>query len=303
MVQSSHRVVCNRIAAGNLGRLGGWAVDTERNQVYWSEEIFNILEWPTSVSPSLEQAFNLYPPEYRTIIRNAITNCAQAGIPLDVQLGNYIFISITDTGVGIAPAHLERVFEPFFTTKEKGKGTGLGLSMAYGFVKQSNGHIDICSELEQSTTVNLYLPKYSNAQNEIAKVEGMTHPVGTGECILLVEDDDLVRSYVHQQLEQLGYQVIVKSSGPDALEVIRQNEKIDLLFTDVVMPGGMSGRELGDAARRLRPNLKILYTSGYSEDAIVHQGRLDPGVKLLSKPYRRVELAEKLREVLDQEEV
>jgi len=221
-------------------------------------------------------------------------------LPLDVQQGDYVLISVIDTGVGIAPDHLERVFEPFFTTKEKGKGTGLGLSMAYGFVKQSNGHIDICSELEQSTTVNLYLPRYRGEQNEIAKVEGMTNPVGTGECILLVEDDDLVRGYVHQQLQQLGYQVIVKSSGPDALEVIRQNEEIDLLFTDVVMPGGMSGRELGDAARRLRPNLKILYTSGYSEDAIVHQGRLDPGVKLLSKPYRRLELAQKLREVLDQ---
>ncbi len=128
----------------------------------------------------------------------------------------------------------------------------------------------------------------------------MTATAGGGEQILLVEDDDLVRRYVQNQLEQMGYRVTVASSGPAALEIIRQQPAIDLLFTDVVMPGGMSGRELGDAARRLRPDLKILYTSGYSEQAIVHHGRLEPGVKLLSKPYRRADLAQKVRHVLDE---
>ncbi|MEA5451611.1 PAS domain S-box protein [Leptolyngbya sp. CCNP1308] len=219
----------------------------------------------------------------------------------EAQPGEYVLVAVSDNGVGIAPDHLPHVFEPFFTTKETGKGTGLGLSMAYGFAKQSNGHITIYSELGHGTTIRLYLPRYFGNQEDVPENIVMTASASGQENILLVEDDDLVRSYVQNQLEQLGYRVTVASSGPIALEIIQQQAEIDLLFTDVIMPGGMSGRELADAARRLRPDLKILYTSGYSEQAIVHHGRLDPGVKLLSKPYRRADLAQKLRDVLDEE--
>ena len=218
---------------------------------------------------------------------------------VDLTPGHYVSIAVSDVGLGITSKDLNRVFEPFFTTKERGKGTGLGLSMAYGFIKQSNGHIDIYSEIGRGTTVKLYLPKYAGLREELPEVEPMTPSISGSEQILLVEDDDLVRSYVQNQLQQLGYQVVVASNGTVALDIIRQRADIDLLFTDIVMPGGMSGRELGDAARQLRPNIKILYTSGYSEQAIVHQGRLDPGVKLLSKPYRRSDLAQKIRSVLD----
>jgi PAS domain S-box-containing protein len=214
--------------------------------------------------------------------------------------GQYVMITVSDTGTGIAPQHLDRVFEPFFTTKETGKGTGLGLSMVYGFVKQSNGHIKIYSELGEGTTIRLYLPRYMGGQNDPLDVDLSMSSVGRSELVLLVEDDALVRQYAHRQLQSLGYTVAVAENGPAALDIIRQRDDIDLLFTDVVMPGAMSGRDLADAARRLRPHLRVLYTSGYSESTIIHQGRLDPGVQLLSKPYRRTDLARKLREVLDQ---
>ena len=216
----------------------------------------------------------------------------------EAEAGQYVLITVSDSGVGIAAENLPHVFEPFFTTKETGKGTGLGLSMVYGFVKQSDGHITIYSELGQGTMIRLYLPRYLGGEGDFSEIVPMIGAVGGNEWILLVEDDDLVRHYVQNQLEQLGYRVTAASSGPAALTIIQQQPEIDLLFTDVVMPGGMSGRELGDAARRLRPDLKILYTSGYSEHAIMHHGRLDAGVRLLSKPYRRADLAQKVRDVL-----
>lgn len=231
---------------------------------------------------------------------NVYLDPAYAAQHVEAQAGQYVLITVSDSGVGIAAENLPRVFEPFFTTKERGKGTGLGLSMVYGFAKQSNGHITIYSELGHGTTIRLYLPRYLGSQEDLSESVAMAASAGGEEKILLVEDDDLVRHYVQNQLEQLGYRVTVASNGPAALEIIQQQAEIDLLFTDVVMPGGMSGRELGDAARRRRPDLKILYTSGYSEQAIVHHGRLDPGIKLLSKPYRRAELAKKVRDVLDE---
>ena len=219
----------------------------------------------------------------------------------DLLPGPYVSIAISDTGVGIEPEHLNRVFEPFFTTKPKGKGTGLGLSMVYGFVKQSNGHIRIYSELGQGTTVRLYLPRYTGDPVETQPPQLQEDPVGGDELVLLVEDDGLVRSYAQEQLERLGYRVISADNGRKALELIYQRPDIELLFTDVIMPGGMTGRELADAARQVRPDLKVLFTSGYSESAIIHHGRLDQGVQLLSKPYRRIDLARKIRHVLDQE--
>jgi CheY-like chemotaxis protein len=207
--------------------------------------------------------------------------------------------SVSDTGAGIAPQVLRRVFEPFFTTKEKGRGTGLGLSMVYGFIKQSHGHIEIYSELGEGTTVKMYLPM-TEVATPVRPERNETAAVGGSETILLVEDDDQVRHYVHERLLALGYQVIDVGDGRQALHIIRSGRQVDLLFTDVVMPGGMSGPDLAAAARQLRPDLKVLYTSGYPENAIAHQGRLQAGVHLLSKPYRRAELGLKLRKVLQE---
>ncbi|MFN0186262.1 MAG: ATP-binding protein [Aquabacterium sp.] len=215
--------------------------------------------------------------------------------------GQYTLIAVSDTGVGIAAQDLPRVFEPFFTTKAKGKGTGLGLAMVYGFAKQSGGHIGIYSEPGQGTTVKLYLPRATGprAVAEGPPVEDVVP--GAGQTLLVVEDDEAVRQLACHELRALGYRVLQAASGAQALPLLEGGETIDLLFTDVVMPGGMSGRELADAARRLRPGLRVLYTSGYTENAIVHHGRLDPGVQLLPKPYRRTELARAVRAALQRE--
>ncbi len=216
----------------------------------------------------------------------------------DVTPGQYVMVAVSDTGTGIAPEHLQKVFEPFFTTKEKGKGTGLGLAMVYGFTKQSAGHISIYSEPGHGTTVKLYLPRATGPDARPAPAPPAAAPAGGAETVLVVEDDDLVRRYACTELQALGYRVLDADSGAAALAVIEREPGIDLLFTDVVMPGGMSGRELADAALQRRPGLKVLYTSGYTENAIVHHGRLDVGVMLLAKPYRRAELARAVRGAL-----
>jgi signal transduction histidine kinase/ActR/RegA family two-component response regulator len=218
---------------------------------------------------------------------------------VDLAPGQYVMVAVSDNGSGIAPEILSRVFEPFFTTKETGKGTGLGLAMVYGFAKQSGGHVSIYSEPGHGTAVKLYLPRVLDEQNTIAVDTIPAMVQGGDETILLVEDDAMVRRYANDQLSSLGYRVVVAANGPSALEVLRQRDDIDLLFTDVVMPGGMSGRELADAAIQLRPNLKVLYTSGFPENSITHQGRLNPGIQLLAKPYLRADLAAQLRRALD----
>ena len=217
----------------------------------------------------------------------------------EVKPGQYVMVAVSDTGKGIESEHLDKVFEPFFTTKAKGKGTGLGLSMIYGFVKQSSGHVKVYSEPGEGTTVRLYLPRAYEAAEKSVAVSPPENSEGGRETILLVEDDDLVRQFAEEQLRQLGYRTLVAENGPQAIELVREHADIDLLFTDVVMPGGMSGRDLADQALTLRPDLKVLYTSGYTENAIVHHGRLDPDVQLLQKPYRRSDLARRLRGILD----
>jgi CheY-like chemotaxis protein len=216
----------------------------------------------------------------------------------EVVPGDYVMISISDTGTGIPAAYLEKVFDPFFTTKEIGKGTGLGLSMVYGFVKQSGGHIKIYSEEGHGTSVKLYLPR-STAETSTATAAVRSSPIEGGhEVILVVEDDQLVRKSVVAQIESIGYTALAAAGASEALDIIDQTAKIDLLFTDTIMPGGMNGRQLVDEALKRRPALKVLYTSGYSEDVVVHQGRLDPGVLLLVKPYRKTELARMIRVAL-----
>ncbi len=207
-------------------------------------------------------------------------------------------IAVSDTGCGIPPAYLEKVFDPFFSTKGTGKGTGLGLSMVFGFVKQSGGHIQIYSEVGHGTSIKLYLPRSASAP---ATSAGLQAPDARGgnETILVVEDDLLVRQHVIAQVGSLGYTTLAAANAVEALDVLERHPEIDLLFTDVIMPGAMNGRQLADAARVRRPALRTLFTSGYTENAIVHHGRLDAGVLLLPKPYRKPELARMIRIALE----
>ncbi len=213
----------------------------------------------------------------------------------EVSPGSYVLIAVSDIGTGMSREALGRVFEPFYTTKET--GTGLGLAMVYGFVKQSGGHIAIYSEPGLGTTVKLYLPRTTKhaAERDRAKREATR---GHGQLVLVVEDDDSVRAGVVAQLSDLGYGVLAAADGDMALTLARGNPRIDLLFTDVVLGGAYDGRQLADAVRALRPGLPVVYTSGYTENAIVHHGRLDEGVTLLSKPYRADQLARTVSEVL-----
>lgn len=215
----------------------------------------------------------------------------------DVTAGNYVLVAVTDSGHGIPAAILNNVFEPFFTTKDVDKGSGLGLSMVYGFVKQSNGHIKIYSEEGHGTTVRIYLPQATG----IAATAVLTSEPGIEgghETILVVEDDNLVRTFVIGQIQSLGYTTLAAVNAREAMVVIDSPQKVDLLFTDMIMPGSMNGRQLADAALQRRASLKVLFTSGYSNEAIIHHGHLDAGVLLLAKPYRKSDLAQMIRAAL-----
>jgi CheY-like chemotaxis protein len=210
-------------------------------------------------------------------------------------------LAVTDTGIGMTPDVIEKAFEPFFTTKEIGQGTGLGLSQVYGFIKQSGGHIKIYSELGEGTTVRLYLPRLyeqtAERKDEIAAVQ--PPPIGGRETILVVEDNDDVRAYTTEVLRELGYEVFEAAEGDAALSLILSEPRIKLLFTDVGLPGAFNGRQLADEARRIRSDLKILFTTGYAQNAIIHQGRLDPGVHLIVKPFNFAGLAARIRQMFD----
>jgi CheY-like chemotaxis protein len=222
----------------------------------------------------------------------------------DVKPGQYVLLSVADTGTGIAPSALQHVFEPFFTTKRGAQGSGLGLAMVYGFVKQSGGHFRIYSELAHGTTVKIYLPRLLQAQQLEAAPAALPRDASpaprasAGETVLLVEDNAEVREYAKSVLEELGYGIVEAADAEQALKVLQDSPRIDLLFTDVVLPGA-TGRELSGKALELRSGLPVLFTTGYTRNAIVHQGRLDPGVHLLNKPYTQRDLARKIREVLD----
>lgn len=215
----------------------------------------------------------------------------------DAQPGPYILVAVSDTGEGIPAEIHDRVFEPFFTTKDVGRGTGLGLSMVYGFTKQSNGHIKIYSEVGHGTTIKLYLPQTAGEAHPQQDIAAPLVESGS-ETVLAVEDDALVRNYVVAQLKSLGYTVLTAANADEALKIIDSGKTVDLLFTDVIMPGSMNGRQLSDEALKRRPSLRVLFTSGYTENAIVHHGRLDPGVLLLAKPYRKADLARMIRQAL-----
>ena len=218
---------------------------------------------------------------------------------LEIAPGQYVAICVSDTGSGMSKETMAHAFEPFFTTKEMGQGTGLGLSQVYGFVKQSGGHIKIYSEVGQGTTVKIYLPRYVGAAPAEAEDERWVMEGAQSGTVLLVEDDADLRTYIADVLRGLNYQVIAVPNAQSALTVVLQNEKrLDLLLTDIVMPG-INGRELARRAQEMRPNLPVLYMTGYSRNAVVHQGRLDEGVELLQKPVSQSELASRVRKILD----
>jgi nitrogen-specific signal transduction histidine kinase/CheY-like chemotaxis protein len=217
----------------------------------------------------------------------------------EVVPGQYAMVSVSDTGSGIPKETLARVFEPFFTTKELGRGTGLGLSMVYGFVKQSGGHVTIYSEVGQGTSVKLYFPRYvGDVPLEGQAEESDRPPASEGEVVLVVEDNPDVRANSVMILKELGYQIIEAATAEAALAVLASDDRVDLLFTDVVLPD-RTGRVVAEEGEKLRPGLKVLFTTGYSRNAIVHHGRLDPGVELLSKPFSFDQLASRVRDVLD----
>lgn len=223
----------------------------------------------------------------------------------EVVSGEYVLITITDDGDGMSKEVIERAFEPFYTTKEVGKGSGLGLSMVYGFVKQSNGHVAIYSEPGLGTTVRIYLPQVAT------KLPRLQEQIPTGaaslprgiETVLVVEDDPFVRCYSITSMESLGYSVIAAVDGKDALQKLRTDIHVDILFTDIVMPGGINGWELADHARKLRPGLPVLLTSGYALETLVKHGQLRAGAVVLTKPYRKADLARRLREVVSVSEL
>ena len=217
-----------------------------------------------------------------------------------VEPGQYVMIAVADTGVGMDRATRERAFDPFFTTKEVGKGTGLGLSQVYGFVRQTGGHVKIYSELNEGTTVKIYLRRHEDGEHSTEDL----HPTDdalraiSAETILVVEDDEALREYTTEVLRELGYSVLEARDGPSALRIL-ESHHVDLLFTDVVMPGGMNGRELADEAVCRWPGLRVLLTTGYSRNAIVHHGRIDAGVHMIGKPFSFGELSAKVRVLLD----
>lgn len=214
----------------------------------------------------------------------------------EVASGAYTLISVTDDGEGMTPEVIEHAFEPFFTTKEVGKGSGLGLSMVYGFAKQSDGHVSIYSEQGLGTTVRIYLPRAGGGQSPTDVPDSEDAAPRGHETILIAEDDPFVRSSVILRVEALGYRVVAAVNGQEALQRLRADPGIDMLFTDIVMPGGMSGWELADQARRIRPDLPVLFTSGYAPETLVEQGRAQAPAVVLTKPYRKAELAQRLRD-------
>jgi signal transduction histidine kinase len=232
---------------------------------------------------------------------NAYLDQNYVGVLMEpVEAGQYVMIAVADTGIGMDLATRDRAFDPFFTTKGAGKGTGLGLSQVYGFVRQTGGHVRIYSEVGQGTTVKVYLRRHAgDAEAGIAQNRSQEAVRAVGaENILVVEDDEALRNYTCQILTELGYGVIEAPDGHSALAVLDKNQ-VDLLFTDVVMPGGMNGRQLADEAVRRKPGLKVLFTTGYTRNAIVHHGRLDAGVHMIGKPFSFNELGAKVRALLD----
>jgi signal transduction histidine kinase len=266
-----------------------WIVDVDRNQ--FENALLNLAVNARDAMPSGGTL---------TIATHNVsfTDADLDAVP-ELQAGDYVVVAVRDTGHGIAPDVIDRVFDPFFTTKEPGRGTGLGLSQVYGFIKQSGGHVHLESEPNRGTAVHLYLPRH--AGELVAGRSGAADAVaarGNGEVILVVEDDGQVRLNTVEMLRDLGYQVLEAADAAAALRIGQSDEPIDLLFTDVVLPGKCSGRQLAEMLASSRSDMKVLYTTGYASDVIVHNGRLDAGITVITKPFLMDELAAKVRSVL-----
>jgi len=231
--------------------------------------------------------------------RNVELDPTHSDLQSELKPGPYVQLAISDTGGGMPPEVRDRVFEPFFTTKEKGRGTGLGLAMVYGFVKQSGGHVTVYSEPGHGTTINLYFPR-ADAPG-VSAVTGLTNDdvdPHARETILVVEDDERVRKLTIKRLELIGYSVLEASDGPEALRILNSGEPVDLVFTDLIMPGGLSGRDVAIRARQLQPGIKVLLTSGYAEELVRGDDLQREHLKVLRKPYQQSDLVAALREVL-----
>ncbi|MBL8706421.1 MAG: CHASE3 domain-containing protein, partial [Rhodospirillales bacterium] len=297
--------------ATNLARLIGDMTELLRRTLGERVEVEAVVAgglWNTMVDPTqvenavLNLAINARDamPEGGKLtieLANAFLDEAYAARHDEVQPGQYVMLAVTDTGHGMPPDVAARAFEPFFTTKREGEGTGLGLSQVYGFVKQSGGHVKLYSEIGQGTTIKLYLPRVRRPE-ELPVVETGEPAVGGDETVLVVEDDAGVRQAVSESLTDLGYHVLKAENAEAALAILSSGARIDLVFTDVVMPGPIKTRDLTRRAKELIPSVAVLYTSGYTENAIIHDGRLDDDVILLSKPYTQEELARRMRAAL-----
>ena len=218
----------------------------------------------------------------------------------DLPAGQYVSVCVTDTGVGMTPEVIEKAFDPFFTTKPIGEGTGLGLSMIYGFARQSGGQVRIYSEVGQGTTMCLYLPRHTDDfdVDEDTDIPTKISALGEGEVVLVIDDEPTIRMLVAELLGESGYAVIEAPDGPTGLQVLESNARIDLLITDVGLPGGMNGRQVADAARVTRPNLKVLFITGYAENAVMGKGRLEKGMYVMTKPFQVDILADRIREII-----
>ncbi len=276
------------------------------------ETVLGIGLWPTLCDPNqLENAIlnlcinarDAMPDGGQLTIETANTWLDERGArERDMQPGQYVAIAVTDTGTGMPPQVAARAFDPFFTTKPTGQGTGLGLSMIYGFSRQSGGQVRIYSEVGAGTTVRIYLPRHrGEADEEEAQAKPAEPPrAKAGETILVVDDEPTVRMLVSEVLEELGYAAIEAADGVSGLKVLQSNVRIDLLITDVGLPGGVNGRQMADAARQLRPALKVLFITGYAENAAIGNGPLEPGMHVLSKPFAMETLAARIKAIITQ---
>jgi CheY-like chemotaxis protein len=231
---------------------------------------------------------------------NTRLDSAYAAKQRDVQPGQYVCICVTDTGSGMSQDTIEKAFEPFFTTKPIGQGTGLGLSMIYGFTRQSDGYVRIYSELGRGSTIKLYLPRYYGEADLVEEEQGTltdAHRAEAGEVVLVIEDEATVRDLVVDVLGELGYRAVEAADGPSGLKLLQSGMHLDLLITDIGLPG-LNGRQVVDAARPLRPDLKVLFMTGYAENATIANGYLEPGMEMITKPFAIEALATRIRDMI-----
>jgi CheY-like chemotaxis protein len=289
-----HRVLGEHIALETVAAAGLWRVQADVNQLENS-----ILNLAVNARDAMPEGGQL------TIeTQNAFLDEAYAQARGDVAPGQYVMIAVTDTGCGMTADVRERVFEPFFTTKPQGHGTGLGLAQVYGFIKQSNGHVFIYSEPGQGTSVKLYLPRLRGAVLEDKRPAPpvAATPASRGETILVVEDEENVRNFSVEVLEESGYHVVAAENAASALRILDE-VAVDMLFTDVVLTGTMNGRLLANEVVARRPGTAVLFTTGYTRNAIIHHGRLDDGIDFIGKPFTASALSQMVRKVLDRERV